>query len=109
MNRTAFPLLGATVIGLLAFAPIGLTDEDTEVTLNSSLWTVAFALMLSWLLAVTIVLSLARDCSRGPGTSQVRPFFLKASYQKLIAVALRRRVTATGLVLSSVPIVNLCL
>ena len=99
VNRTAFPLLGATVIGLLAFAPIGLTDGDTGQFLNSLFWTVAFALMLSWLLAVTIVPSFGARLLKGPGTSQVRPFFLKASYQKLIAVALRRRVTATGLVL----------
>jgi len=99
VSRTAFPLLGATVIGLLAFAPIGLTDGDTGQFLNSLFWTVAFALMLSWLLAVTVVPSLGARLLKGLGTAQVRPFLLKGSYQKLIAVALRRRFSATGLVL----------
>ncbi len=55
VRRTQFPLLGATVIGILAFAPIGLSDNDSGFFLRTLFWVVAMSLMLSWALAISIV------------------------------------------------------
>lgn len=54
VQRTAFPLLGATVIGIAAFGPIGLADDNPGHFLRSLFQVVAISLLLSWVLAVTV-------------------------------------------------------
>ena len=53
-TRTQMPLLGATVIGLMAFAGIGLSQDVTGEFLFSLAAVIAISLLLSWLLAVTV-------------------------------------------------------
>jgi len=54
VQQTAWPLLGATVIAVLAFAAIG-TSQDKTGEYTRSLYTVILiSLMLSWVTAVTI-------------------------------------------------------
>ncbi len=53
--RTQYPLLGATIIGILAFAPISLSDDNSGHFLISLFQVVAISLLLSWLLAITII------------------------------------------------------
>ncbi len=48
------PLLGGTLVGIIAFAPIGFAPGDTAEFTNSLFWVVAIALGLSWVLAFTI-------------------------------------------------------
>ncbi|MEK9821781.1 MAG: efflux RND transporter permease subunit [Gammaproteobacteria bacterium] len=55
VSRTQFALLGATIIGILAFAPISLSDDNSGHFLVSLFQVVAISLLLSWLLAITIV------------------------------------------------------
>ncbi len=55
VKRTQFPLLGATLIGIIAFGPISLSDDDAGHFLVSLFYVVAISLMLSWLLAITVV------------------------------------------------------
>lgn len=54
VQRTQFPLLGATIIGIAAFGPIGLADDNPGHFLRSLFQVVAISLLLSWVLAVTI-------------------------------------------------------
>ncbi|MEM7016425.1 MAG: efflux RND transporter permease subunit [Pseudomonadota bacterium] len=54
VSRTQFPLLGATVIGILAFAPIGLSQDSSGQFLRSLFQVVSISLLLSWVLAITI-------------------------------------------------------
>lgn len=51
--RTQVPLLGATVIGILAFAGIGLSPDSSGEFLFSLFAVVGLSLLLSWLIAVT--------------------------------------------------------
>ena len=55
VSRTQWALLGATIIGVLAFAPISLSDDNSGRFLYSLFLVVSISLMLSWLLAITIV------------------------------------------------------
>ncbi len=48
------PLLGGTLVGIIAFAPIGFAPGDTAEFTNSLFWVVLIALGLSWVLAFTI-------------------------------------------------------
>ncbi|MFK7161260.1 efflux RND transporter permease subunit [Marinospirillum sp. MEB164] len=54
VSRTKMPLLGATAIGVLAFAGIGLSSDITGEFLFSLFQVIAISLALSWLLAVTV-------------------------------------------------------
>lgn len=53
-RRTQIPLLGATVIGIMAFAGIGLSPDVTGDFLFSLFAVICISLLLSWLLAVTV-------------------------------------------------------
>jgi multidrug efflux pump subunit AcrB len=51
---TLWPLLGATVIGILAFAGIGLSPDNTGEYAGSLFWVIAISLLLSWVFGVTL-------------------------------------------------------
>lgn len=53
-KRTQLPLLGATLIGIMAFSGIGLSPDITGEFLFSLFAVIGISLMLSWLLALTV-------------------------------------------------------
>lgn len=53
-GKTQIPLLGATVIGIMAFAGIGLSPDATGEFLFSLFAVIAISLLLSWVLAITV-------------------------------------------------------
>ncbi|WP_420434514.1 efflux RND transporter permease subunit [Hyphobacterium sp.] len=55
VNATQWPLLGATVIGIMAFSGIGLSPDATGEFLFSLFAVIGISLLLSWVLAVTVV------------------------------------------------------
>ncbi len=55
VRQTVWPLLGATVIAIMAFAPIGLSDDATGEYTNTLFWVLLISLMLSWVTAITLV------------------------------------------------------
>ncbi len=52
--QTAWPLLGATFVAVLAFAAIGTSDDTTGEFLMSLFQVMAISLGLSWILAITL-------------------------------------------------------
>ncbi|MDX8355108.1 efflux RND transporter permease subunit [Cognatiyoonia sp. IB215182] len=58
-RRTQTPLLGATIIGIMAFAGIGLSPDSSGEFLFSLFAVIAISLLLSWLIAVTVTPLLA--------------------------------------------------
>jgi len=52
--RTMWPLFGATVVAVLAFAAIGLSDDSTGEYLRSLFQVILISLGMSWVIAVTI-------------------------------------------------------
>jgi len=59
VKQTAWPLLAATVVAILAFAAIGLSDDSTGEYTRSLFSVVAISLSLSWVLAMTLTPILA--------------------------------------------------
>lgn len=53
-GKTQIPLLGATIIGIMAFAGIGLSPDATGEFLFSLFAVIGISLLLSWLLAITV-------------------------------------------------------
>ena len=54
VNQTAMPLLGATIVAILAFAAIGTSDDSTGEFCRSLFQVVFISLGLSWITAVTV-------------------------------------------------------
>ncbi|MCF2870848.1 efflux RND transporter permease subunit [Octadecabacter sp. G9-8] len=53
-KKTQIPLLGATIIGIMAFAGIGLSPDATGEFMFSLFAVIAISLLLSWFVAVTV-------------------------------------------------------
>jgi multidrug efflux pump subunit AcrB len=52
--QNQWPLFGATAIGILAFAAIGLSEDASGEVANSLFWVILIALSLSWISSVTV-------------------------------------------------------
>ncbi|MDX1964785.1 MAG: efflux RND transporter permease subunit [Pirellulales bacterium] len=52
--QNQWPLFGATAIGIIAFAAIGLSEDRTGEYCNSLFWVIFISLTLSWISSVTI-------------------------------------------------------
>ncbi|MEO1557846.1 MAG: efflux RND transporter permease subunit, partial [Pseudomonadota bacterium] len=52
VNQTKWPLLGGTVVGILAFSPVGFSPDNTGEYAGSLFWTIAISLLFSWLIAI---------------------------------------------------------
>ena len=68
--RTKWPLLGGTAIGILAFAPVGLSPGDAAEYTGHLFWVVLVSLLFSWLFAVTAVPLLSDLLFREGGAAQ---------------------------------------
>jgi len=54
VKQSIWPLLGATIIAVTAFAPIGLSNDSTGEMLGSLFYVLLYSLMLSWFTAITL-------------------------------------------------------
>ncbi|MFY8274787.1 efflux RND transporter permease subunit [Pseudoalteromonas sp. SSDWG2] len=52
--QTKWPLLGATIIAITAFAPIGLSSDASGEFAGSLFWVLFISLLLSWVTAITL-------------------------------------------------------
>jgi multidrug efflux pump subunit AcrB len=53
--RTKWPLLGGTLVGIIAFAPIGFAPGSTAEFTGDLFWVVMISLLFSWVFAITAV------------------------------------------------------
>ncbi len=53
VGKTIWALLGGTVIGILAFSAIGLSQDGTGEFANSLFWVILYSLLLSWVTAIS--------------------------------------------------------
>jgi len=92
-----WPLFGATAIGIIAFAAIGLSEDRTGEYTNSLFWVILIALSLSWVSSVTatpLLSYLLFKPNAAGGTSATRDPYagpLFQLYRKLLVLALRFR------------------
>ncbi len=92
-RRTQIPLLGATIIGIMAFAGIGLSPDASGEFLFSLFAVIGISLLLSWLLAITVTPLLGSYFFRTSGGDDDDPYdtrFFRA-YGALLRGALRVR------------------
>jgi multidrug efflux pump subunit AcrB len=54
VDQTKWPLLGGTLVGIIAFAPIGFAPGSTAEYTGHLFWVVLISLSFSWLFAITL-------------------------------------------------------
>ncbi|MBQ3288840.1 MAG: efflux RND transporter permease subunit [Kiritimatiellae bacterium] len=59
VTQTQWPLLGATVVAILSFAPIGASQDSTGEYCRSLFLVLMISLLMSWVLAITVTPLLA--------------------------------------------------
>jgi multidrug efflux pump subunit AcrB len=99
VRQTNLPLLGATAIAIIAFAPIGLSDDSTGEYCLSLFQVLLISLTLSWVTAITLTPFFAslffRDqtaqSEQGEPQDPYRGIVF-VLYRKLLAAALHHRV-----------------
>jgi multidrug efflux pump subunit AcrB len=94
--QNQWPLFGATAIGVIAFAAIGLSEDSTGEYCNSLFWVILISLSLSWVSSVTVtpLLSyLSFRSAAGTAAEGRDPYggFLFRAYRRLLVLALRFR------------------
>jgi multidrug efflux pump subunit AcrB len=95
--QNQWPLFGATAIGILAFAAIGLSEDSSGEFLNSLFWVILISLSLSWVSSVTVTPLLSylmfKPKAGGASASSSDPYggFAFRIYRSLLALALRSR------------------
>lgn len=55
VGKTIWPLLGGTLVGIIAFAPIGFAPGSTAEYTGHLFWVILISLLLSWVFALTVV------------------------------------------------------
>lgn len=108
ITQTQWPLLGATIIAIVAFAPIGLADSDTGEFCKSLFQVLLISLMISWLTAMTLTPFfchlLFKDGVPTEGNKEeIDPYkgvFFQA-YRSFLMLAIRFRVITIALIISA--------
>ncbi|CAM4186730.1 efflux RND transporter permease subunit [Pseudoalteromonas byunsanensis] len=97
VEQTKWPLLGATVIGITAFAPIGLSSDASGEFAGSLFWVLLISLLLSWITAITLTPFFAdqlfKSSQQGDSSSSDDPYkgVIFNVYKTLLSYSLRHR------------------
>ncbi len=96
VGENQWPLFGATAIGVIAFAAIGLSEDSTGEYTNSLFWVILISLSLSWISSVTVTpllsyLFFKPIVSGASGNSDPYSGLPFRLYRRLLVLALRFR------------------
>lgn len=93
VTQTKWPLLGGTLVGIIAFAPIGFAPGSTAEYTGHLFWVVLISLMFSWVFAISITPLccdwLFAEATESTGEVKESAFFRK--YKRIMAGALNIR------------------
>lgn len=102
VNQTKWPLLGGTIVGFLAFSPIGLSPDNTGEYAGSMFYTIMIALLFSWVIAIWLtpyLCTLFLKATDAPDEEPKESKFLLA-YRRLLTLAIRFRYITVALVVA---------
>jgi multidrug efflux pump subunit AcrB len=97
VSQTMWPLLGATIVAILAFAAIGMSNDSTGEYLRSLFQVMLISLGMSWIIAITVtplfcVLFLPKaDVSSGAEVVDPYQGFLYTFYRGILDICLKLR------------------
>jgi multidrug efflux pump subunit AcrB len=97
VKRSALPLLGATVIAIIAFAPIGLSQDSTGEYCKSLFQVLLISLLLSWITALTLTPVFVQwmDGRQAISKQDAQPYqgVVFRLYRRVLTTLLRFRIT----------------
>ncbi|MGC1498044.1 MAG: efflux RND transporter permease subunit [Sulfitobacter sp.] len=100
VNQTKWPLLGGTVVGFLAFSPIGFSPDNTGEYAGSLFWTIAIALLFSWLVAIWLTPYFCTlMLKKGKVEAKAENIILRG-YRRLLKLAINVRIITILIVLA---------
>ncbi|KGL00086.1 efflux RND transporter permease subunit [Thalassobacter sp. 16PALIMAR09] len=101
VKQTIWPLLGGTIVGILAFSPIGFSPDNTGEYAGSLFWTIGIALLFSWLVAIWLTPYFCTlMLKKGAADTQPKENFMLVGYRKLLARAIKVRLLTVGIVVA---------
>ncbi len=96
--QTKWPLLGGTIVGFLAFSPIGFSPDNTGEYAGSLFWTIAIALLFSWLVAIWLTPYFCTLILK-PGTAETKAENgVLRRYRNFLKLAIRARYLTIAIV-----------
>ena len=99
VNKTKWPLLGGTVVGFLAFSPIGFSPDNTGEYAGSLFWTITISLLFSWLVAVWLTPYLCTLLLKPPAAPEPQDeHAILRGYRRILELAIRLRWITLALV-----------
>lgn len=113
IRQNAWPLLAATFIAIIAFAPIGLSPDTTGELVGSLFYVLLYSLLLSWITALTLTpfyFSLFfRNVTSSDGDHDPYKGFLYFIFSRVIITGIRHRgvTLALGMMIFAVALVGL--
>jgi len=102
--QNIWPLFGATVIAVLAFGSIGLSEDSTGEYTRSLFLVILYSLMLSWFIAITVVPLMgvmfikARPVDESGG--EVTPSKVAGFLENTLGLAIRFRYVTVGVAIA---------
>ncbi len=104
VKQTQWPLLGATVIAILAFAPIGLSQNGTGEFCGSLFQVLLISLFISWITAMTITPFfchlLFKDGQTDEEAQELYQGGFFVAYRSLLSFCMRFRLLSLGAVVA---------
>ncbi len=95
VRQTQMPLLGATIIAVLAFWGIGMSQDSTGEFCRSLFQVMLISLMMSWIIAITITPLFCKMFLKGgdPDEEPQDPYkgFIFVTYKKMLSLSIRLR------------------
>ncbi|MCL1046987.1 efflux RND transporter permease subunit [Shewanella electrodiphila] len=107
VTQTQWPLLGATIIAIIAFAPIGLSDTATGEFCVSLFQVLLISLFISWVTAMTLTPFFCnimfKDGDENASGNDEDPYkgWLFQTYRNSLTLAIRFRVVTMVLVVAA--------
>lgn len=107
VNQTKWPLLGGTIVGILAFSPIGFSPDNTGEYAGSLFWTILISLFFSWLVAVwltpyfctlTFGKSFTKKIAAKGQQKEEKEGWMLGAYRHFLELAIKMRWATTVLV-----------
>ncbi len=93
VSKSIWPLLGGTIIGILAFSAIGLSQDSTGEFAGSLFYVILISLMLSWFTAISTTPMLCAMLLKPSKDDDVDPYGGKLfqMYRNFVGLAVRQR------------------
>lgn len=105
VNQTKWPLLGGTIVGFLAFSPIGFSPDNTGEYAGSLFWTILISLLFSWLIAIWLTpyfcTLLLKPKKVSDDAVEPKEHFILRGYRRFLTYAIRFRWITIALVVGT--------